>query len=540
MTWEFQAMISDDVCTVIGPAGESAWGIDNGDVDAGSPESLGTAEVDLPTGRRTLLLVRALPGGLVLDVVRAYQGLTEPELCTLFLGVVSELGDCSRPEERLSLRAFGLDSVGRPTLIPGITTALVTSPRRAVGEMLYHAAVGRPWAECLLPVNLALSDSSQTLRAVVADLLADSSADSGLSAALTEVAEAMRALAVPVPLPLVPADRDLAPETALTARLRAASDHPLGRVREQRTEALVGTADGVPAGYRPEASLPAEVRLAAVGRTTLGAGHGTAATGAEPDSEPAGPTPPHQGSPATALRAASRRSQRRRSGSRPRRAMPAIRRWVLGLFEARPHRLKPSFRSRWFVAAALCLTVVGGFVVWRSWTAADSAQPTEVVGSQNEQSPHTTQDPEAEPGPEREPGPEKEASPDEEANDAAQVSAEDVADVLTRLCADRAQALSDGDAAALSELTVPGSAAAAADELIDHAVYAGSEYSIEVDAVNVVEVGENRIVASATMHSSAGTGASAEDFGAQSVEFVLKRLGEAWRVEQVTERASSS
>ena len=124
MTWELQAQISDDVYRVSGPSGEAVWGIDNDSFDVDDPQALGTAEVELPTGRRSLLLVPTLPGGLVLDVVRAYQGLTDAELCTLFLGIVTELRGCSCPEQRLSLKAFALEAAGRPGAHPRSLGAL--------------------------------------------------------------------------------------------------------------------------------------------------------------------------------------------------------------------------------------------------------------------------------------------------------------------------------------------------------------------------------------------------------------------------------
>src|SRR5690625_1222002 len=140
MTWKFQSTIADEIHRVVSSDGETVWGIDHRGFDADSSRALGTAEVEITSGRRTLLLVPALPGGLVLDAVRAYQGLNDGELCTLFLGIVAELRDCSAPEDRLTLRAFGLDARGRPTLIPGVGASLATTPRRAVGEKIGRAS----------------------------------------------------------------------------------------------------------------------------------------------------------------------------------------------------------------------------------------------------------------------------------------------------------------------------------------------------------------------------------------------------------------
>jgi hypothetical protein len=66
------------------------------------------------------------------------------------------------------------------------------------------------------------------------------------------------------------------------------------------------------------------------------------------------------------------------------------------------------------------------------------------------------------------------------------MNADDVTSVLEELCESRATALSKGDEAALKALTVPESAAAAADELIDLSTYADSDYSIDVEDVEIV------------------------------------------------------
>ena len=142
MTWEFRATIADDIHRVVDSDGRSAWGVAHNDFDADDPRVLAFAEVALPNGTRSVLVVPASPGGLVLDVVRAYQGLTEAELCTLFLGIIEQLRTCTRPEDRLTLSAFALDADGRPVIVPGVTASLATTPRRALGEMIYHE-IGR-------------------------------------------------------------------------------------------------------------------------------------------------------------------------------------------------------------------------------------------------------------------------------------------------------------------------------------------------------------------------------------------------------------
>jgi hypothetical protein len=509
MTWEYRSTISDSIHRVCEADGRSAWGIVNSGFDEDAPDVIGSTEVDLPVGRRTLLVVPACPGGLVLDAVRAYQGLTEAELTTLFLGIVDELSSAVQPEERLTLAAFGLDASGRPVLIPGIATTLATSPRRALGEMLYHAGYGSPWTECLLPVNLAFAKASSTMRSIVGDLLADSPADSSVGPALAEVAAAMRGLARPAPLPLVPADRDIAPEAALTARLRAVSGRAVRADNEGRVDGgnSVARRRGIDREHDTD-----DGRISTV--------------------QAPSPTGENGARAAERLRAASRRPRSRRR-RRDRRRNTSLLAWVSAQIGERLVSVRERFgvsrrnRSRGvsrpgrLITAAVCLTIIGGIVIWASWPDSDAGDQRQTAATAGTSA-------------EAETSAEAKTKSRESRTDAAPTN-DEVAEVIDVLSADRARALSEGDVAALRKLTVPGSAAAAADELIDHSVFTGGDYVIEVDAVKVLSADAGRIVASARMHSHAGTGETSEDFGTMTVEFELKRIDDHWRVEQVTE-----
>lgn len=467
MTWEFQATIADDIHRVVDSDGRSAWGVVHNDFDADDPRVLALTEVALPTGARSLLIVPASPGGLVLDVIRTYQGLTEAELCTLFLGIIEELTTCTRPEDRLTLSAFSLDAHGRPVLIPGVSAPIATTPRRAVGEMIYHAVHGRPWAEVLLPVDLALSESSSALRSLVAGLLDDAASEIGLGTALAEAADSLRTLDRPAALPMVPAESGTSPESALTARLRVAT----GLRPHRRSEEDSGSTHSAPA-------------------------------------------PPLRGGGVTPLRAeakSSRRSRRdrRRAGGRKEWMVP-----LLGSVGSLWTRLRAVDLHRVFghgtllIGLAVCLTVQGGVVVWSSWSSTAAVSGEEAPSAEG-----ATRPPEATSTP----------------------SADDVSAVLEELCESRAAALSNGDEAALKALTVPDSAAAAADELIDPSAYADSDYSIDVEDVEIVAADDDRVVASALMRSSGGTGAALVEFAEQTVEFELHRVEGTWLVAEVRE-----
>ncbi|WP_210605408.1 hypothetical protein [Brevibacterium oceani] len=552
MTWDFQVTIADVVHRVIGPSGEHAWGVDHRGFDEARCPSLPIAEVELPTGSRSLLIVPSFPGGLVLDAVRTYQGLTDAELCTLFLGIVSALRDVESAADRLTLSAFALDAEGRPVLIPGVSAPLPTSPRRALGEMLYHAGCGRAWAECLMPVNLALAESSPGLRSVVGELLADMSPEAtptsgaGLAAALDEVAEAMRMLARPAALPLVPADRSSDPEAALTARLRVAAGHPPTRRTHERH-----THEG------PFHEAPAHEADTAAASAPSGPTDGTATPGGS--------------DPAVTLRAASRGERRRessrrqhrregggrnartrfgrkrrgrraggggaprsRGGKSPRTADGMSGRLVrlsrqLAEVRERIGSLRGALTGRWLIAGAVCLTVFGGLIVWGSRPGAEAMNdvPNAVQGSEGPNGGRASTGAVA---------PENTAAEEtEESADDSTPSDPEAIRTLKELCSARAEALSDGDVEALRLLTVPGSAAAAADELIDEAAFAGQDYTIEVEDITVEASAAEKIVARAQMRSSAGTGEDAQRFDARSVEFELRLVDGHWRVAEVTE-----
>lgn len=165
-------------------------------------------------------------------------------------------------------------------------------------------------------------------------------------------------------------------------------------------------------------------------------------------------------------------------------------------------------RRTLFIGVAVCLTVLGGIVVWSSWSSTSAVSGEEASSAEGaDRSPEATSTP----------------------------SADDVTAVLEELCESRAAALSNGDEAALKALTVPESAAAAADELIDLSTYADSDYSIDVEDVVIVAADDDRVVASALMRSSGGTGADLVEFAEQTVEFELHRVEGAWLVAEVRE-----
>lgn len=489
MTWVFQATVSDDIHRLVNRAGETRWGIAHHGFDVDHPDARGEVDVDLPSGRSSILVVSPLPGGLVLDAVRSYQGLVEGELSTLFLGIFDELLNSEEAETRLCLECIGLAADGRPRIIPGIRRAPASSVRFAIGEMIYHAAHGRPWAQSLLPVNIAMPECSQALRTLVAQLL-DDSADAGplprssaspLQDTIAEVSAVLRRTVTPSALPLLPTDLDLDPGQALTARLRAANAHTPDRSSGRAD-------DGAPArnALDPDHGRPhTEVKVRDSARS------------------------------ADRLRAASRRGRRSRRPKRDGRAhspslltriASATRTRTRQLWELLPTMRDPRGTRRSVLRAAvlmtLCVTVLGAAMMIRSWgSAGDSAS----------------------------------VSAPQDHGEVASLSDEQVVDVLRELCEKRSEALSDGDSQGLKALTVNDSTAAAADELLDLESFAGNDYSIELDDVDLREKTEDRILVAAQMLTSVRVDSEKSKFTPRRVEFELVREARDWKIAEVRE-----
>ena len=484
MTWELQAPVSDDIHRLVNDQGQTIWGVDHQGFDTDHPQALGVANVDLPSGSTSLLLVEPLAGGLVLDAVRSYQGLVEGELCTLFLGIVEELRGSTDAQSRLCLESIGLDAEGRPRIIPGISRTSPASARFAIGEMIYHAAHGRPWAQSPLPVRIALPGCSQPLLTLVEQLLDDSTPPSGLHDILAEVSATLRRTGTPSALPLLPAERDLDPGQALTARLRAIKP------------SIVALSPEPAEAARPAKSTGAAARLRAASR---------------------------EGG------VSRQRGGRRRHGPRRDRGTASLRNRLSSLAAGGGEGLRGWLRLRGrrpgkrttgpraWVLLAVIMTIIGGAVMVRSWSAGDS---TASVSSAEDASPSVRQTPST--------------NTDDSQADVEEMSESQILALLDDLCLKRSEALSAGDDQALAALTVPDSSAAAADELLDLDAFVGNDYTIELSDPVISEQTRHHIVVEAQMSTSVKTEGDESGFAPAHVEFELVPLGGAWRVLAVT------
>lgn len=523
MTWRFQATLSDHIHRLGDDAGRISWGVVHHCRDDDHPQAQGTAEVDLPTGPAELLLVDPLPGGLVLDIVRSYQGLTSGEMCTLVLGLFAELRTVSRPAARLSLSCLGLDAEGHPRIIPGIEGDTSGSVRRALGEMLYHAAYGSPWRESLLPVGIALQRHPEPLQLLVAELLNDSApaaegpSSAEFDSAIAEVSDCLRRTAEPIPLPLLPAERALDPAQALTARLRAGNVLRRSSAESGPSASSAGRSGSVRSTTKSIRSTTGSERSA-----TGNEGFATKNTRSTVGNERLG-----VGETADPAR-------RLRSASRQRSCEPRLLKWLSrsgpGLARKVP---RPVGRRGLLILLAVCIAVCGAAVLVQSWsssidTAADAAAAKAKPGA-GRSAPHAgSGEREAEQG-DTAPG----------RDDAAdRLSDEEVVALLEQLCDRRAQALGAGDSGGLAQLTVPESTAAAADELIDVGSFAGHDFAIELHSPAVVDRSEMGLVVTARMSTTASIDGEQVSFDARQVEFHLSLHSGVWKVAEVIETGS--
>ena len=511
MTWHYEATIAEVVHRLRDDTGESVWGVVNDGFDAGSEAALGTAEVLLPTGEASVLLVEPLPGGFVLDVVRAFHGLTESEIRTLVRGLADELARVDDPSARLGLACLGLDEEGRPRIIPGVRHPLETSVRRAVGELIDHAAHGSPGSESLLPVDVALASCSPQLRSLVAGLFDDvppprTGADIVLSSVLAEVVPQLSLLPAPTPLPLVPAARDLDPAQAITARLRATpAPSTTGPSAPDRTAA--GAGSRVAAGGGAAASGPAALREAAVKNSPWRRRNGSGArsrSGAGDSRADHGP----QG-----------RGTRGRPGigaTTPTAAWSRVSSFVRD-------RLRARTLTTVGIAAAMVVVLIGGLLITRAWSDSQAPSAEPIAGTRTDGGA----------SPENGDGRPSTAAPSPSTAEA--LSDADVGDRLGELCAARARALGAGDAKGLAALTVPGSSAALADELIDLTAFAGGTYAITVEDVQVRERSASTVTVAARMSTSATTDGEKRSFEARDVVFTLTLDSGVWKIAEVIE-----
>lgn len=166
----------------------------------------------------------------------------------------------------------------------------------------------------------------------------------------------------------------------------------------------------------------------------------------------------------------------------------------------------------------------------RSWSSGDS--PASVSSTQG-----TGAEAESKPSHESTPSPAESPNRDSDLDQGGvdRLSETQILDLLEDLCQRRSEALSSGDDQALAALTVPDSAAAAADELLDLQAFVGNAYTIEVDDLVITKQTETRILVDAQMSTKVTVDGEISDFEPTQVEFELESHTGEWKIGTVTE-----
>lgn len=175
------------------------------------------------------------------------------------------------------------------------------------------------------------------------------------------------------------------------------------------------------------------------------------------------------------------------------------------------------------IAAAMVVVLIGGLLITRAWSDSQAPSAEPIAGTRTDGGA----------SPENGDGRPSTAAPSPSTAEA--LSDADVGDRLGELCAARARALGAGDAKGLAALTVPGSSAALADELIDLTAFAGGTYAITVEDVQVRERSASTVTAAARMSTSATTDGEKRSFEARDVVFTLTLDSGVWKIAEVIE-----
>ena len=114
---------------------------------------------------------------------------------------------------------------------------------------------------------------------------------------------------------------------------------------------------------------------------------------------------------------------------------------------------------------------------------------------------------------------------------------DDPKDAFAALTRRREQAYHLGDAAALAELTVAGSPAAAADGAADVEAFEGSDISIDIESAEIAKQGPDRaMLAVATRTQVREPDGSGHDYGSVRMRVELRRDNGSWRVYDAIEQ----
>ncbi|MFB9775128.1 hypothetical protein [Brevibacterium otitidis] len=440
------------------------------------------------------MVVPRFHGGMLADALRSYAGLSLGQTLAVLGACLEALLAAPAPSPgrlRCHRGAFAVDETGAIHLIPGHTVPADTIISEAceLGQLTYLALTGLTWEEHGVPVRDLVPRVPEPLAGILIELL---EAEAGAGPALDHrLLAQVAASGEPEQIPFVPVEAEVSVSEAVTAQLRVDATVAAGLARRsaEKTKSSSRRGADTPArstGAKRLRRSRAQQRDAAADRAAQGA----AVTGEQ------------ERSGIGRLRAAAGvgRRERTRARSKPQ--------------SAAQKRVSGTALIGGAVAVLLALAGVATLTGLIDVGSPGSTGGRTAVAEQQPAEPAATED--ASRAAHGEEGP---------------TSAADPAEAFAALTRQREDAYSAGDAAALAELTVPGSPAAAADEDADVSRFSGHTISIAIESAVIAAHDGDRAELDVTTHTrTTSPDGESHDYGAVSMRIELRWEADGWRV----------
>ena len=467
------------------------------------------------------LIVPRFHGGLLIDALRAYAGLTLGQTLAVLGACLEALSVAPAPSSgrlRCHRRAFGVDAAGAIHLVPGHTVPVESVSSEAVefGQLAYLCLTGLTWEEHGVPVPDLVPAVPEPLAGIIIQLL---EAEPGSGPPLgPDLLASLAAIGQPEQIPFVPVEAEVSVSEAVTAQLRV--DASVTSALTNRYEhSRPRSADRREGQTRRDDDSP---RRSGIGRLRAAAGHSARdrlhRRRRDSTSRPAAQRRTHRQTPRTqqgrSAAARARGTAARARGTATRASSTETRLSSTGSRAFRLPRLPLNRVTLIGAAAALLLSLSGialltGLIDPGSQAAAPVSARHSPLGSA--------------------------------ATDAAAAATasgpDDPKDAFAALTRRREQAYHLGDATALAELTVAGSPAAAADGAAEVEAFEGSDISIDIESAEITQQGPDRaLLAVATRTQVREPDGSSRDYGSMRMRVELRRENGSWRVYDAIEQ----
>ncbi len=507
--------VSCDPAAVPEAEGTSAGGVAS--VDGHLADVLGQPRQADASG----LIVPRFHGGLLIDALRAYAGLTLGQTLAVLGACLEALSVAPAPSSgrlRCHRRAFGVDAAGAIHLVPGHTVPVESVPSEAVefGQLAYLCLTGLTWEEHGVPVRDLVPAVPEPLAGIIIQLL---EAEPGSGPPLgPDLLASLAAIGQPEQIPFVPVEAEVSVSEAVTAQLRvdaSVASALTDRYEHSRPRSAAGREDET----RRDDDSP---RRSGIGRLRAAAGHSARdrlhRCRRDSTSRPAAQGRTHRQTPRTqqgrSAAARARGTAARARGAATRASSTESRLSSTGSRAFRLPRLPLNRVTLIGAAAALLLSLSG--IALLTGLIDPGSQAAAPVSARH-------------------------SPPGSAATDAAAAATasgpDDPKDAFAALTRRREQAYHLGDATALAELTVAGSPAAAADGAAEVEAFEGSDISIDIESAEITQQGPDRaLLAVATRTQVREPDGSGRDYGSMRMRVELRRENGSWRVYDAIEQ----